>query len=106
MCGIAGIYPDGRLPPEAARRAVGAMCTRMRARGPDAEGVRSYGDGAPVLGHRRLSIIDLDPRSNQPLSGEDPRSSIVFNGEIYNYRELRSQLLERGEVFHTAGDTE
>ena len=106
MCGIAGIYPDGRLPPETARRAVGAMCARMRARGPDAEGVRSFGDGGPVLGHRRLSIIDLDPRSNQPLSGEDPGLSIVFNGEIYNYRELRSQLLERGEVFHTAGDTE
>src|SRR5690606_8783867 len=106
MCGIAGVYPDGRAAPERVLGAVEAMCARMRSRGPDAGGALALGPGAPVLGHRRLSIIDLDPRSNQPMTSADGRLSIVYNGELYNYRELRQRLLERGEVFHTEGDTE
>jgi asparagine synthase (glutamine-hydrolysing) len=106
MCGIAGIYPDGRRSPEQVLQAVDAMCARMATRGPDAHGLLSVGDGAPVLGHRRLSIIDLDPRSNQPLSSTDGRHVIVFNGEIYNYHELRRRLVDAGHVFQTSGDTE
>jgi asparagine synthase (glutamine-hydrolysing) len=78
----------------------------MTARGPDAHGTLRLGAGAPVLGHRRLSIIDLDPRSNQPMASADGRYAIVYNGELYNYRELRRALVERGEALATEGDTE
>jgi asparagine synthase (glutamine-hydrolysing) len=105
MCGIAGVYPAGRDTPEVPFGAVEAMCARMASRGPDARGVLACADG-PVLGHRRLSVIDLDARSNQPMSSADGRCSIVFNGEIYNYRELRRGLLEQGEPLRTDGDTE
>ncbi|HTV17074.1 MAG TPA: asparagine synthase (glutamine-hydrolyzing) [Polyangiaceae bacterium] len=106
MCGIAGVYPNGREPADGVQRAVEAMGVRLMPRGPDAGGIRALGPGAPVLGHRRLAIIDLDARSNQPLSSADGRLAIVFNGEIYNYRELRRDLTEQGEVFRTEGDTE
>jgi asparagine synthase (glutamine-hydrolysing) len=106
MCGIAGIYPDGRQPPERVLEAVSSMCARMASRGPDAQGTLTLGDAGPVLGHRRLSIIDPEPRSNQPLSSADGRHAIVYNGEIYNYRELRSRLLALGDRFQTSGDTE
>lgn len=106
MCGIAGVYPDRKVPPERVQRAVEAMCERMIARGPDAHGTLRLGPGGPVLGHRRLSIIDLDARSNQPMTSADGRYAIVYNGEIYNYRELRRGLLERGEALATQGDTE
>lgn len=106
MCGIAGVYPGERQAPAAVRGAVEAMTAHMVARGPDGQGVLDLGPGGPVLGHRRLSIIDLDARSNQPLSSTDGRLSIVYNGEIYNYRELRSQLLGSGESFRTTSDTE
>jgi asparagine synthase (glutamine-hydrolysing) len=105
MCGIAGVYPAGRDAPEVVLGAVEAMAARMATRGPDARGVLACGDG-PVLGHRRLSIIDLDARSNQPMSSADGRHTIVFNGEIYNYRELRGELTEQGERLQTDGDTE
>jgi asparagine synthase (glutamine-hydrolysing) len=106
MCGIAGVYPGERQEPAVIRDAVEAMTVHMATRGPDGQGVLALGPGAPVLGHRRLSIIDLDPRSNQPLSSADGRLTIVYNGEIYNYRELRSQLLGGGESFRTTSDTE
>ena len=67
------------------------MTTRMAARGPDAEGLWS-GEGV-VLGHRRLAILDLDPRANQPMTSSDGRYVIVFNGEIYNSRALRRDCL-------------
>lgn len=76
----------------------------MSSRGPDAEGLWQ-GDGV-VLGHRRLAILDLDPRSNQPMVRRDGRYTIVFNGEIYNFRELRRELESEGEAFHTTSDTE
>ena len=82
------------------------MTEHMATRGPDGQGLLALGPGAPVLGHRRLAIIDLDARSNQPLSSADGRLTIVYNGEIYNYRELRSQLLGCGESFRTTSDTE
>ena len=61
---------------------------------------------AVCLGHRRLSIIDLDPRSEQPMTSRDGRFVIVFNGEIYNYLELRRELVSQGCTFRTEGDTE
>jgi asparagine synthase (glutamine-hydrolysing) len=106
MCGIAGVYPGERQAPATVRDAVEAMLVHMATRGPDGQGLLELGAAAPVLGHRRLAIIDLDARSNQPLSSADGQLTIVYNGEIYNYRELRSQLLGSGESFRTTSDTE
>jgi len=86
--------------------AVQNMCDAMRSRGPDAVGYWQNSEADISLGHRRLSIIDLDERANQPMLSDDNRYVIVFNGEIYNFRELRKQLESEGEKFRTEGDTE
>lgn len=102
MCGIVGVVhadPDRPVPSALIRR----MCQAIRPRGPDDEGV--YVQGAVGLGMRRLSIIDL-AGGQQPIFNEDRSKVIVFNGEIYNYRELRRGLLDRGHAFATQGDTE
>jgi asparagine synthase (glutamine-hydrolysing) len=101
MCGIAGIVRWDGAP--VTEQDVRAMCSAIVHRGPDDEGVY-IGDGV-ALGQRRLSIIDLEG-GHQPLSNEDGTVWIVFNGEIYNYRELRRQLEQRGHVFRTDSDTE
>ncbi len=77
-------------------------------RGPDGRGWRTFVSpaGPVALGHRRLSIIDLDARADQPMSYGDERYWITFNGEIYNFVELRTELERQGEVFHTTSDTE
>jgi asparagine synthase (glutamine-hydrolysing) len=80
------------------------MTERMRLRGPDAEGV--WTGSCVVLGHRRLAILDLDARSNQPMVTTDGDYTIVFNGEIYNFRELRRELESEGATFRTTSDTE
>lgn len=99
MCGIAGL--QGTAVPEAVA-VVRRMTDAIAHRGPDAEGVREV--GSAVLGHRRLSIIDLSSASNQPFVSADGRYTIAFNGEIYNYRELKKEL---GDVtWRTGGDTE
>ena len=101
MCGIAGIVRwDGTQVEEGDVR---AMCRTMAHRGPDEEGVY-LGDGVG-LGMRRLSIIDLDG-GQQPVTNEDRTVWVVFNGEIYNYKELRRQLEQRGHTFRTSSDTE
>lgn len=102
MCGIAGLfYPATAKPVDPAR--VRSMADAMAHRGPDGSGVWT----APGVGlaHRRLSIIDV-AGSPQPMASADGRLTIVFNGEIYNYRELRHSLELRGTVFRTEGDTE
>ncbi len=78
----------------------------MQVRGPDAVGYWNDTEVGLSLGHRRLSILDLDPRANQPMHSDDGRYVIVFNGEIYNFRELRKKLETVGEVFRTKSDTE
>jgi len=101
VCGIAGIVRwDGQPVREDEIR---AMCGVMAHRGPDDEGVY-IGEGV-ALGMRRLSIIDLS-NGFQPISNEDGTIWIVFNGEIYNYQELRRDLERHGHVFRTASDTE
>ena len=102
MCGIAGIVYRQRERPvsEALLR---RMCTAMRQRGPDDEGLY-VGDGVG-LGMRRLSIIDLSG-GRQPIFNEDGTKVIVFNGEVYNYRELRRGLIAHGHTMRSAGDTE
>jgi asparagine synthase (glutamine-hydrolysing) len=102
MCGICGVYNFGTgepADPVALKRATDAMAHR----GPDDEGF--YLDGVLGLGNRRLSIIDL-PGGHQPIANEDESVWITFNGEIYNYRDLRPDLLARGHQFRTNSDTE
>lgn len=106
MCGIAGVLRISASADSKIETAVQAMCDAMRARGTDAAGYWQNSEAGISLGHRRLSIIDLDERANQPLLSDDNRYVIVFNGEIYNYRELRAGLERDGESFRTQSDTE
>src|ERR1035438_6301630 len=102
MCGIAGMvqaHPDGAVD----RAAIHRMCETIVHRGPDDEGI--FVKTGVGLGMRRLSIIDLEG-GHQPVFNEDKTVWIVFNGEIYNFPELRSQLQASGHVFATHSDTE
>ncbi len=104
MCGIAGIV---RLEGEATAAdsaAAGRMLAAQQNRGPDGQGLRM--SGPVVLGHRRLSIIDLSDVASQPMSNETRDVWVTFNGEIYNYRELRSELTAAGHDFESSSDTE
>jgi asparagine synthase (glutamine-hydrolysing) len=101
MCGIAGIVSlDGRL---VDLQDVRRMCAALAHRGPDDEGFHT--EAGVALGMRRLSIIDV-AGSDQPISNEDGTVWVVFNGEIYNFEELRADLQRRGHVLSTRGDTE
>ena len=102
MCGIAGQFVlNGE---EADADLVAAMAERLRHRGPDGEG--TYFSGPVGLAHRRLAIIDLSDEGRQPMANEDGSLWIVFNGEVYNYLELREDLRALGHRFATATDTE
>jgi asparagine synthase (glutamine-hydrolysing) len=105
MCGIAGFadLDAGGSTAAADRARVEAMCDVMRHRGPDDEGI--HVEAGVGLGMRRLSIIDLST-GHQPIHNEDRTVWVVFNGEIYNYRELREQLEAAGHRFYTSSDTE
>src|SRR6058998_1421106 len=101
MCGISGIVgPSGSL----AEPALAPALDAQRHRGPDAHGV--WADDHCALGHRRLAIIDLSEAGRQPLSNEDGSVWITFNGEIYNFQELRTELEGLGHRFRTRTDTE
>ncbi|MFN3544651.1 MAG: N-acetylglutaminylglutamine amidotransferase [Thiobacillus sp.] len=102
MCGIAGEFRFDYKAPDAGTMA--RMLARLARRGPDAEG--QHADGAVRLGHRRLAIIDLSARSAQPMVDAATGTALVFNGTIYNYPELRAELIGLGHVFHSDGDTE
>lgn len=102
MCGIAG-FVGLNVPPDRYQNVLDAMCSSMIHRGPDDAG--TWHDNVAGIGMRRLSIIDI-AGGHQPLSADDGRYQIVFNGEIYNYRELRSALEARGVAFKTRSDTE
>ena len=102
MCGIGGVvYTDRHHPVD--RSMVQRMTDVLAHRGPDADGF-FWGEGA-ALGHRRLSIIDLST-GDQPIFNEDRSKVVVFNGEIYNFQELRALLARSGHRFATASDTE
>jgi asparagine synthase (glutamine-hydrolysing) len=102
MCAIAGYI--GPHPPSPDR--LHAASNALRHRGPDGEGtsIHTLGNQSVALVHRRLAIIDLDERSNQPFRVRD--KVLVYNGEIYNYLEVRRELEGLGQVFQTSGDTE
>lgn len=104
MCGIVGMSePEGAMDVAARRTLADRMCQAITHRGPDDQGV--YVNGGVALGMRRLAIIDLDS-GRQPITNEDGSVWIVFNGEIYNFAELRAELLARGHRFTTRTDTE
>ncbi len=102
MCGITG-FARAHHDAEEARRIVKAMADRIVYRGPDGEGY--YVDDQVALGHRRLSIIDLEG-GKQPMFNEDGSLAVIFNGEIYNFQSLRKELIAAGHTFSTRSDTE
>ncbi len=103
MCGICGkLFVDAERRVD--RELIARMCSVLHHRGPDDEGV--YCKGAVGLGHRRLSILDLSRAGRQPMSNEDGTVWLVCNGEIYNYPQLRQELIERGHTFSSRTDTE
>ncbi|UVO35662.1 asparagine synthase (glutamine-hydrolyzing) [Bradyrhizobium arachidis] len=103
MCGICGFI--GRITDKSVTERNLARCAQALAhRGPDASG--SCVTSSFAFGHRRLAIIDPDPRSNQPFLDEELGLAVTYNGEIYNYRDLRQELLRRGYQFRTESDTE
>lgn len=99
MCGIVGFLDKEKIK----GRTIKNMTNRIMHRGPDEEGY--YADEDIALGHRRLSIID-EKNGSQPMLSDDKKLIIVFNGEIYNYKELREELINKNYVFKTESDTE
>src|SRR5262245_45286812 len=106
MCGIAGIYAYRETANTIDRAELRRIRDHMSARGPDGFGEWVAQDERVALGHRRLSIIELSDRGAQPMQSADGRFVVTFNGEIYNYRALRSELETQGCVFRTQSDTE
>ena len=102
MCGIAGEFRFDGVAPRRAR--LEKMVAKLARRGPDGEGLHL--DGPVALGHRRLAIIDLSERSRQPMLDTALGLALVFNGTIYNYPQLRAELIGKGHTFHSDGDTE
>ncbi len=102
VCGIAGIVGTQEVNVDAVR----AMSDLLRYRGPDGAGLWRAPDGHCVLGHRRLAILDLSPAGAQPMVLSALDLALTYNGEIYNYLEIRDRLIARGHVFQTRTDTE
>jgi asparagine synthase (glutamine-hydrolysing) len=105
MCGFAGIYEPDR-PDEDAAHALRAMTQALEHRGPDASGLWIDPSAGIALGHRRLSILDLTAEGSQPMASASGRYVLAFNGEIYNFAELRAELVTRGAAFRGRSDTE
>jgi asparagine synthase (glutamine-hydrolysing) len=106
MCGIAGIFAHDEAAPPVRVEEVLKIREAMQARGPDGAGLWVSQDKRVALAHRRLSIIDLSEAGAQPMGTVDQSVWVVFNGEIYNYRELRKSLEARGHRFQSRSDTE
>ena len=105
MCRIAGIIAH-RLQPNEINEKVKTMCNTLQHGGPDDEGIFTDADRHLVFGHRRLSIIDLSSNGHQPMADVQQKAWITFNGEIYNFRQLKDELLSAGAVFNSSTDTE
>ncbi len=104
MCGLGAIFAYGGGPAD--RRELTALCDAMAARGPDGDGVWLSPDGRAGLAHRRLSIIDLSDDAAQPMTQADGDLAISYNGEIYNFRALREDLVADGVTLRSESDTE
>ncbi len=103
VCGVVGLWSPNSV---AAPGVTAAMARSLAHRGPDDYGLMSLDDSRLELGHRRLSILDLSPLGHQPMVSADGRYCVVYNGEIYNFRELRRQLQGCGHAFRSDSDTE
>ena len=109
MCGIAGKYnfhPQAGESLDKQTNELDTMLNSILHRGPDDSGIWLSDDGKTLLGHRRLSIIDINSRAKQPMASKCKRYICTFNGEIYNYLELRKVLIGKGINFVTDSDTE
>ena len=105
MCGIGGFVMRRAISPrEPAEARLWRMIATLRHRGPDDEGV--WTDGRAGLAHARLSIIDLSPAAHQPMTSADETVLITYNGEVYNFAELRQRLIALSYPFHSRNDTE
>ena len=103
MCGIAGIVGENAVEK---RGALSRMMAAIARRGPDGEGVYESPSGQCLLGHKRLSIIDLSDKAAQPMNLDNRRYAFCYNGECYNFSDLREGLKRQGEQFRSSGDTE
>jgi len=106
MCGIAGFSKSKELSSDQISRIIDQMTDTLSSRGPDDRGIAVQEDPPLALGHRRLSVIDLSSEGRQPMLSACGRYRLVYNGEIYNYKELRLQLQEKGCRFRGSSDTE
>lgn len=106
MCRILGILNYQNLSDSSAKNLINSLTDELAHGGPDDRGIYQDKDNKVVLGHRRLSILDLSKSGNQPMSNENESILIVFNGEIYNYLELRKELIGLGHIFKSNTDTE
>src|SRR4030067_2866475 len=106
MCGINGIFSYHEAASSVSKDELLLTREQMFMRGPDGFGLWISNDGRIGLGHRRLAIIDLSEKGSQPMMTDNGRLSVVFNGEIYNYKELRHKLILKGVNFQSQSDTE
>ena len=106
MCGIAGLFDAARPPAARLEAAARAMAAMLRHRGPDDGGIWVHAEAGLALGHRRLSIIDTSPQGHQPMVSHDSRYVIAYNGEVYNFPDLRRELEGLGRSFRGHSDTE
>jgi asparagine synthase (glutamine-hydrolysing) len=106
MCGIAGAWSKHPIDVGEGHRLGQAMAHAMKHRGPDCQNVWVDAQNGIVLAHARLSVIDLSEAANQPFVSEDGRYVLIYNGEIYNFQELRATLVDKGYIFKTSSDTE
>jgi asparagine synthase (glutamine-hydrolysing) len=101
MCGIAGFFNFNDISKEQLNRSMTIALDAISHRGPDSHGIWVGNDGKIALGHRRLSIVDLSQNGHQPMTSKDGRFTIAFNGEIYNFREIRQELTDRYSLDET-----
>ncbi|MDX8407924.1 MAG: asparagine synthase (glutamine-hydrolyzing) [Mariprofundaceae bacterium] len=104
MCGIAGIYQTKGKPGEKEQQKLQIALQKLAHRGPDGEGI--VATGQVLLGHRRLAILDTSELAAQPMRSADKRFTLVYNGEIYNFKEISTELQKLGHHFQSSGDTE
>jgi asparagine synthase (glutamine-hydrolysing) len=106
MCGISGVFTFSSSAPRPDIDVVRRMTSALAHRGPDGEGLWRAPDGAAVLGHRRLAIVDLSAAAAQPMVSDDGAVAITYNGEVYNHEALRAEAEAKGHVFRSRSDTE
>src|SRR5437763_1531346 len=107
MCGIAGmIMPAGAVGKHCPQRLINQMLNRLKHRGPDGRGSWNHGGEQHhvTLGHTRLAILDLSDAARQPMVDPVSGCTLIYNGEVYNFAEIRKDLEREGEVFRSSGD--